>query len=333
MSLLILNKLDVEQLLSMRRCIDLMRDALRSLARGEVVLPLRPVLRVPGSPNVFAVMPAYSAPLKAIATKLISVFPGNHRRAFESHQGVVLLFDGEHGNPLAIIDAVSITAIRTAAVSAVATGLLARTDAAVLGVLGAGVQARTHIEAMMQVRPFRRIRVWSRTSARARDVAAEAATRFNVDVDAVPDARAAIHDADVICTVTAAREPVLSAAWLKPGAHINAVGASLPDARELDSETVKRARVFVDRRESALNEAGDLLIPMREGVIGADHVVAEIGELLVDNASGRRAPDEITLFKSLGIAVEDLACARFLHEAAERDGVGTRVEMGNAVPA
>jgi ornithine cyclodeaminase len=317
----------------MQKCIALMEGALRSLARGEVLLPLRPVLRIPGSPNLFAVMPAYSRSLNAMAAKLISVFPANDGGTFESHQGLVVLFDGGHGSPVAIIDAVSITAIRTAAVSAVATALLARQDAAVLAILGAGVQARTHIEAMMAVRSFRRIRVWSRTSARARDLASEAANRFNVDADAMPDARAAVHDADVICTVTAAREPILSGAWLKPGAHINAVGASLPDARELDSEAVRKSRVFVDRRESALHEAGDLLIPMREGAIGDDHVVAEVGELLAGNGLGRGAPDEITLFKSLGLAVEDLACASFLRQAAEREGVGTRVEMGHTVPA
>jgi ornithine cyclodeaminase/alanine dehydrogenase-like protein (mu-crystallin family) len=333
MSLLILNKREVEELLTMQKCIGLMEDALRSLARGEVVLPLRPVLRIPDSPNAFAVMPAYSKPLNAIGAKLITVFPENHGSAFDSHQGIVVLFDGGRGNPAAIMDAASITAIRTAAVSGVATKLLARRDAAVLAILGAGVQARTHIEAMMAVRSFRRIRVWSRTSAHARDVAADAASRFDVEADAAPDAHTAVEHADVICTVTASREPVLSGAWLRPGVHVNAVGASLPNARELDSEAMRRARVFVDRRESALNEAGDVLIPMSEGAIDAKHLVAEIGELLAGSAEGRRNDDEITVFKSLGIAVEDLACAHFLLDAAGREGVGTRVDFADVVPA
>ena len=333
MTLLILNKYDVESLLPMQKCIGLMEDALRSLALGEVVLPLRPVIRIPDSPNAFAVMPAYSRPLRAIGAKLITVFPGNHGTALDSHQGLVVLFDGERGTPVAIMDAGSITAIRTAAVSGVATNLLARDDAAVLAILGAGVQARTHIEAMMAVRPFRRIAVWSRTSARAREVAADAASRFNVDADVSPDARSAARDADVICTVTASREPVLAGACVSPGTHINAVGASLSETRELDTDLVQRARVFVDRRESALNEAGDLLIPIREGAIGADHIVGEIGELLAGSAAGRRSPDEITVFKSLGIAVEDLACAHFLQHAAARAQVGTQVDLANAVPA
>jgi alanine dehydrogenase len=334
-TLLILNKRDVEDLLSMRKCIELMEDALRSLARGEVVLPLRPVLRLPDSPNAFALMPAYSKPLRAIGAKLITVFPGNHGTALDSHQGIVVLFDGKHGNPIAVIDAVSITAIRTAAVSGVATRLLARDDAAVLAILGSGVQARTHLEAMMEVRQFQRVAVWSRSVARARDIAAEAASRFQVDADAALDARTAVMDADVICTVTAARDPILSGAWLKAGAHINAVGASLPHARELDTDAVRRARVFVDRRESALNEAGDLLIPIRDGVVGPDHIVAEIGELLAGTrqVAGRRTRDDITLFKSLGIAVEDLACAHFLHGAALSTGVGTQVDLGAPVSA
>jgi ornithine cyclodeaminase len=333
MSLLILNKREIEDLLPMQKCIELMEEALRSLARGEVVLPLRPVIRIPDSRNAFAVMPAYSKPLQAIGAKLIAVFPDNHGTAVDSHQGIVVLFDGERGTPLAIMDAASITAIRTAAVSGVATNLLARDDAAVLAILGAGVQARTHIEAMMAVRSFRRIVVWSRTTARARELAADVATRFNVDADATPDARSAARDADVICTVTASREPVLEGEWVRPGAHVNAVGASLPDTRELDTDVIRRARVFVDRRESALNEAGDLLIPIREGVIDAEHIVAEIGELLTGSVMGRRSRDEITVFKSLGLAVEDLACAHFLQDAAMRAEVGTQVDFATAVPA
>jgi alanine dehydrogenase len=333
MSLLILNKREVEELLPMQKCIVLMEDALRSLARGEVVLPLRPVLRIPDSSNVFALMPAYSEPLRAIGAKVISVFPGNHGTQLDSHQGVVLLFDADRGTPLAVMDAASITAIRTAAVSGVATKLLARKDAAVLAILGAGVQARTHLDAMMAVRSFREIRVWSPTSAHAREVAADAGGRWGVDAKAAPDARSAVHGADVVCTVTASREPLLAGAWLKAGAHVNAVGASLPTARELDSEAIRIARVFVDRRESALNEAGDLLIPIREAVIGADHIVAEIGELLDGAMQGRRDAHEITVFKSLGLAIEDLACAHFLHDMAAREGVGTHVEFANAVHA
>jgi ornithine cyclodeaminase/alanine dehydrogenase-like protein (mu-crystallin family) len=327
MQILILNKHEVEQLLTMQKCIDLMADALASLARGEVVLPLRPVLRIPDSANAFALMPAYSKSLRAIGTKLISVFPGNHGTGVDSHQGAVVLFDGENGSPLAMMDAASITAIRTAAVSGVATRLLATKNTRTLAILGSGVQARAHIDAMLLVRPFKKVLVWSREADHARALAAKAASTHRADFEAVVDARTAVEGADVVCTVTASREPILHGEWLRRGAHVNAVGASIPTARELDTEAVRRSRVFVDRRESALNEAGDLLIPMREGAISPEHIVAEIGELLTGAAQGRQNDTELTLFKSLGLAVEDLAAAHDLHDRAKRERAGTWVEL------
>ena len=314
-------------MLSMPTCIGLMEDALASLARGEVVHPLRPVLRIPDSPNAYAVMPAYSKALDAIGTKLISVFPGNHGTALDSHQGAVVLFDAKNGSLLALMDAVSITAIRTAAVSGVATKLLARRDAATLAILGSGTQARTHLDAMLAARPFKKVRVWSRNTKHARAFAQDAARKYVVDVSVSESAEVASRGADVICTVTASREPVLFGEWLTPGAHVNAVGASLPTTRELDTAAVGRSRVFVDRRESALAEAGDLLIPIQERAFGEKHIVAEIGELLAGKATGRRDDQEITLFKSLGLAVEDLACAAHLHEKATAEGTGAWVEL------
>jgi alanine dehydrogenase len=311
----------------MHACIGLMEDALASLARGEVILPLRPVLKIPDSRNVFALMPAYSSALRAIGTKLITVYPENHGTAFDSHQGAVLLFDGANGSLLAVMEASSITAIRTAAVSGVATRLLARQDAGVLAILGAGTQGRSHVDAMLAVRAFRRVLIWSRNTDHARALAQDAARRHDVEIDVATDAAAAVRSADVVCTVTASREPVLFGEWLDRGTHVNAVGASLPTARELDTEAVRRSRVFVDRRESALNEAGDLLIPMGEEAIGREHVIAEIGELLIGAAEGRRDLDEITLFKSLGLAVEDLACAHYLHERAARERIGAWIEL------
>jgi alanine dehydrogenase len=311
----------------MQKCIELMEGALASLARGEVILPLRPVLRVPDSPNALALMPAYSKALQAIGAKLITVFPGNHGTELDSHQGAVLLFDGERGAVLALIDAASITAIRTAAVSAVATKLLARANARSVAILGSGVQGRSHIDAMLSVRPFQNVVIWSRNAGHARALAEEARRRHRVDVEVVADASAAAKRADVVCTVTASREPVLRGEWLRPGVHVNAVGASIPTARELDTEAVRRSRIFVDRRESALNEAGDILIPIREGAISAGDIVAEVGELLTGAAAGRRSDDEVTLFKSLGLAVEDLACAHYLHDRAKHEKAGTWVEF------
>ena len=309
----------------MRECIGLMEAALASLARGEVIHPLRPVVPVPRTKNVFAVMPAYSSTLQAFATKIISVYPDNHGTALDSHQGLVALFDGERGNPLAVMDASSITAIRTAAVSGVATKLLARKGARRLAILGGGVQARTHLEAMLIAHPFEQVVIWSRDHDKALGLC-EIAKR---DVDAAVSETQldAVRDADVVCTVTASPVPIMRGEWLRPGAHVNAVGASLRTTRELDTEAVRRSRIYVDRRESALNEAGDLLIPIQEGALTADAIVGEIGEVLIGKVPGRRSDSEITLFKSLGLAVEDLACARHLFDAAEREGAGTRVEL------
>jgi ornithine cyclodeaminase len=334
--MLILNRREVVSLLSMPTCIELMEQALASLSRGEVILPLRPVIRIPDSPNAFAVMPTYSANLKASAAKLISVYPGNHGTALDSHQGMVALFDGTNGKPLAIMDAFSITAIRTAAVSGVATRLLARRDANVVAILGAGAQGRSHIDAMLAAHPFERVIVWSRTKAHAAALVTEVEGRYGpgpvsrarpTKFVVVEDIDAAVREADVVCTVTASREPIVRGGWLRPGTHLNAVGSSIPSARELDTEAVRRARVFVDRRESAANEAGDLLIPMKEGAIGPDHIVAELGELVLGKATGRENDQQITLFKSLGLAVEDLACAVYLHERAVRGKLGTSVEL------
>jgi ornithine cyclodeaminase len=311
----------------MPTCIELMEAALASLARGEVILPLRPVFRIPDTNNFFGVMPAYSGALHAIGAKLISVFPGNHGTALDSHQGAVALFDGKTGSVVSIMDAASITAIRTAAVSGVATKLLARKDASVLAVIGAGVQGRTHIDAMMAARPFKRVIVWSRNPAHAGELVGSASKRHKVAFEVAGDAAVAVGNADVICTVTASREPVVQGHWLKDGAHINAVGSSVPSTRELDTLAVVRSRVFVDRRESATAEAGDLIIPMKEGAFKMTDIVAEIGELLIGAAKGRRDDREVTLFKSLGIAVEDLACAQWLYEQARAEKVGTKVDF------
>lgn len=328
----ILTQPQVTSLLPMGECIPLMEAALASLSRGEVVLPLRSILRMPGSHNAFGMMPAYSSALPAFGVKLITVFPSNHGSALDSHQGAVLLFDAADGRLVALLDASSITAIRTAAVSAVATRLLAREDAATLALLGSGVQARTHLEAIALVRPITRVQVWSRTPAHAAAFATWAGRAHGASVHVCESAHDAVRGADVVCTVTSAREPVLRGEWLAPGMHVNAVGASQPDARELDSAAVARARIFADRRESLLHESADFLTPLREGLVSEASVVAELGEILIGKARGRERTDEITLFKSLGLAVEDLAAACHVHARAEREDVGTDVALGGLRP-
>ncbi|MGQ0650613.1 MAG: ornithine cyclodeaminase family protein [Gemmatimonadaceae bacterium] len=322
---LIVPHADVARVLPMAACIDLMADALMGLARGEALLPLRTVLRLHAGRDAFAAMPAVLG--TSIGAKIITVFPGNAATPYESHIGVVLYFDDVHGRLLAIIDASSVTAIRTAAVSGLATRLLARPDATDLAILGAGTQAMTHLEAMLCVRPIERVIVWSRSRASGGRFA-QGASRFGVPVSVAATAEQAVRGAQIVCTTTASREPVLCGEWLWPGAHVNAVGASLAAARELDTEAVARARLYVDRRESAMAEAGDFLIPRDEGEITNDHIVGELGALLLGRIPGRGSLDEITLFKSLGLAIEDIACARFIYEQARAAGAGTWVELG-----
>ncbi|MBI1259578.1 MAG: ornithine cyclodeaminase family protein, partial [Chloroflexi bacterium] len=229
----------------------------------------------------------------------------------------------------ALMDSSSITAIRTGAVSGVATKLLARADAHTLAILGSGVQAKSHLAAMLQVRPIERVRVWSRNVEHTAHFVEREAKRYgNVILEAMQTVEAAVEGADVICTTTAAPEPILKGAWIAAGTHINAVGSSVPFTRELDTTAVVRAKMFVDRRESTVNEAGDFLFPKREGVISDDHILGEIGELLLGKIQGREAPDEITLFKSLGLAVEDLAAAHYVYRKAVETETGTAIELG-----
>lgn len=328
MKVLIVSQPEVARLLPMPECIEAMAEALRAVARGEVVLPLRQVVPLPRHLGALASMPAYIESPRAMAVKVIAVFPGNHGTAFDSHQGAVLLFEGEHGSLRAILDASEITAIRTAAASGLATRLLAREDAADLAILGSGVQARTHLAAMLAVRHVRRVRVWS-PNAENRDRFIEyERRRHNVRVEPAASAQSAVAGADLVCTTTSAREPVLRGKWIAAGAHVNAVGSSVKTARELDTEAVRRCRLFVDRRESTLNEAGDFLIPKAEGAIGDDHIQGEIGEILLGKVQGRESDQEITLFKSLGLAVEDLAAAQLVYAKAVEQEVGTWVELG-----
>ncbi len=328
MSVRVLADSDVRTLLPMRECVEVMDTVFRTLAAGDAVLPLRSMVWLPDRRGLLGLMPSYLGSPAAIGLKVVTVMPGNHGTEFDSHQGAVLVFETGHGSLRAIVDASSITAIRTAAVSALGTRLLAREDAGDLAILGSGVEAATHLEGMRAVRALRRVRVWSRTPAHAQAFARREGARLGLRVEPVASAREAVAGADLVCTVTASREPVLRGEWLAPGAHVNAVGACFANARELDTAAVARARLFVDRRESTLNEAGDFLIPREEGAIGNDHIQAEIGEVLTGAKPGRSGREEITLFKSLGLAVEDLAAAHHAWERAEATGAGTEIELG-----
>lgn len=319
---------DVTRLLPMDACIAAMEQVLTALARGQAIQPLRNVMRLPEGKGVFGVMPGQVSTPNAFGLKVITVFPGNEGTKYDSHQGAVLLFEPVHGTIVAVMDAASVTGIRTAAVSGVATRLLAREDAADLAILGSGVQARTHLEAMRAVRPIRRVRVWSRSEANRQAFAEWAGQRLGQEVERSETARDAVAGADIVCTVTSSKVPVLLGEWLAPGTHVNAVGSSLATARELDAEAVRKARLFVDRRESALNEAGDFLLARGEGAVDDSHILGEIGELLLGTRPGRTTAMDITLFKSLGLAVEDVASAHVVWTEAERRNAGTLVELG-----
>jgi ornithine cyclodeaminase/alanine dehydrogenase-like protein (mu-crystallin family) len=320
--MLVLNQEEVEQLLDMEGCIGAMEEALSALARGEVHVPLRMVVRPGEEPSLLGLMPAHrggETPLYALKT--VAVFPDNPQRGLDAHQGTVTLFDGETGEVRVLMNASAITAIRTAAVSAVATRLLAREDARVLGILGAGVQAGTHLESMRAVGTFDEVRLYSPTAEHREVLAREAGA------EAVGSAEEAVRGADVVVTATNSVEPVLRREWLKPGAHVNVVGGRPPHMRELDVETVADSAFYVDRRESAEAEAWDYRDALEAGAIGPGHIRGEIGEVLVGAAPGRAHAEEITVFRSLGLAVEDLAAAEYVVRRARDAGVGTEVPL------
>jgi len=328
MQLLVLNAQAVYELLPYTECAQLVRDGLAALARGEVYQPLRTVLRPPGGDGLMVLMPCAGA--GAYALKAISVFPGNPARGKDAHQGGVLLYRPDTGEPLALINASALTEIRTAAASAVATSLLARPDASELAIIGTGVQARAHALALAASRPLTMIRIAGRTPERARAIANELAALAplaGVPVVASASAADAVAGAGIVVTATTAAQPVLLDGWLEPGTHINAVGACLPETRELDPATVARAAVFADSRESALAEAGDVGLALAEEAIGPGHIRAEIGELLTGQAVGRTSDGEITVFESLGLAVEDLAAGLGAYQKAAALGAGTWVDF------
>jgi ornithine cyclodeaminase len=328
MDVLIADQQLVTELLPMPEAIVVMRDALRRLREPDTILPLRDVVALPGGERVLSLMPAYLGGLGTLGVKVITGFPANFGGEFDTHQGVVLVFDDDHGRLRAIVDATSITAIRTAAVSGVATDLLATPGAGDLALIGAGTQAHTHLAAMGCVRRLRRVRVFSMPAGSGEAFARREERLTGLHVEVTGSAEEAVRGADIVCTVTTATEPVLRGDWLAPGAHVNAVGAYSPTTRELDSRAVARARLYVDRREATRSEAGEFLIARAEGAIGDDHIVGEIGEALTGAAPGRGADDEITLFKSLGLAVEDLAAARHVLDKARERGAGAWIEIG-----
>jgi ornithine cyclodeaminase/alanine dehydrogenase-like protein (mu-crystallin family) len=323
-SILILSGGHVRELLGYRECAAIMREALAQRARGLIQQPLRTVVRPRDAAGLMAMMPAYSAQA-GYGLKAICITPSNPAAGLDTHQGGVLLFDAATGEPLALINASAITEIRTAATSAVATGLLARPGAGELAVVGTGVQGRAHAHALAATRELSGIRVASRDLGRARDLAAELVSALSVPARGYDSVAQAVDGADIVVTATASPVPVLRREWIAPGTHVNAVGACLPGDRELDTATMAAAGLFADSRESVTHESGDYLLAERDGV--DNPVRAELGEVITGAAPGRASDDEITVFESLGLAAEDLAAARYLYAEATRLGAGTAAEF------
>jgi ornithine cyclodeaminase len=324
---LVLGREAVGAALPLRECIDVMADALAAHARGEFHQPLRTVSPPPSSEGFMGLMPSHrSGERPVFGLKAVCIFPGNPARGLDAHQGTVTLFDGTTGEPTAIVDASAITAIRTAAVSAVATRLLAVEDARRLAILGAGAQAAAHLEAMLAVRDIELVRIHSRTRASAERLAQALGGRVGIEV--ADSAEHALRGAQVVVTATSSREPVLRREWLAEGAHVNAMGASAPTSRELDTATVADCSLFADSRESLINEAGDYQLAVSEGAIaGPDHIRAELGEVVAGLRPGRADAAELTVFRSLGLALEDLAAAERAVDNARRRGAGVEVQL------
>lgn len=315
MALDILTGEAIRDCVSMEACIDLMAGTMRDVSDGRARVPPRSVVALDDAGSLLLDMPGALDRPAVFGSKLLSYFPANTN--LPMIQGVIVLFEAATGRPAAVVDAVSVTALRTAAASGLATRLLAREDARTVAILGTGVQADYHLRAMRAVRPNLRVMIWGRSEQKAEALAFRL-RRSGDEVAFTTHARSAVEDADIICAVTASPTPILEGRWLKPGAHLNLVGAFTPATREADTEAIRRSRLFVEMRESALREAGEILIPIGEGALTAAHIAGEIGEVVAGKVAGRTGPDEITAYKSLGNVAQDLATAAYALEQARR---------------
>ena len=311
---LFVNKERIASLLPMDECIEVMEKMFRSLTAGECVQPLRSMMLLPDRSGLLGMMPGHAVKLGVMGIKVITVFHANKEAGLPSHQGVVMLFDAKHGQPLMFFDALEITAIRTAAASAVATKILSRENSSTLAIIGSGEQAKRHIDAMLLVRNIKQINLWSRNEKNANELVNIMSGEYNLPIRIKKTAADAVKHADIICTVTSSREPVVSGDWIANGTHINAVGSSQAATRELDTIAIMKSKLFTDCYESLFNEAGDFLIPKKEGAVSDAHLKAEIGEVLLGTKKGRENDEEITLYKSLGIAAEDIFSAFHIYQ-------------------
>jgi ornithine cyclodeaminase len=318
----------VEQHLALPDCIDAMREVMIAVSDGQTTLPIRQFMPIPGAPGKMALMPGTTDhPHRCFGIKLVCKYEREADSPYGTHVGMVLVFDSEKGLPLAMIEGASLTAIRTSAASAMATDLLARPETDTLAIIGCGEQALRHVRAMLAVRSPSDIRVWGRDAAKAERFAAHMQAETGQAIGVAASVEAAVANADLVCTTTAAKTPVLKGSWLAPGAHVNLVGAAIPTSAEADQDVVTRSRFFVDYRPAAMAAAGELLDAIEAGAATKDHIAGEIGEVAAGRVKGRTSADEITVYKSLGVSAQDLAAGHKLYELACRDGFGLDVDM------
>jgi ornithine cyclodeaminase len=328
---LLLSRQDIETVLTMEDAIAAVDKSYQHYSAGKTTIPVRTAVEITEKHGVGLFMPGYSPDLGAYGLKIVSVFSDNLSKGLPTISALMVLLDSATGNPLAVMEASWITAVRTGAASGVATGLLACRDAATLAVIGAGVQARTQIEAICAVRPIKAVRiVYHKDCQKALELADRLRKRHaGVTFQVTTDAEGAVRDAAIVVTATTARSPVFAADWVRPGTHINAIGSFKPDMQEIPAGLLRLAsKIVVDTREGAIAEAGDFIIPIREGTFGAGDIYAEVGEIASGRLSGRQSLAEITLFKSVGLAALDLAVARLVYDRACRQGVGTEFAFG-----
>jgi len=314
---------EVRSLLPYPDCVKVVEGAMKAVSAGRVLMPLRQFMPLPVGDAKLAWMPGYLDEPPCFGIKILSLYPGNPAVGLSSHVGLYALYESSHGRPLAIMEASALTAVRTAAASVVATRALARSDSKTLAIVGTGEEAYSHLDAFQSARPFERVLIWGRNASSAGRLAEHAATLGRFEVEVVPDVKTALVQADVICTVTSAPEPLLFGRDVRPGAHLCLVGSSIPTTREVDDDCVAMARFFVDYRGSALAQAGELLHAIKSGRVTEAHIVAEIGEVLSGSAPGRCSADEVTIYKSLGVAAQDLAAATFVYQRAVALDKGT----------
>ena len=309
-------------------CIELMEDLFVKLEEGIADNPLRKAMVLPNkNGGLLSMMPGYNSQKNIMGIKTVSVYPENADIGLESHQGTVTLFDSTNGIPLAIMDASQITSIRTAAVSAVATKALANKNSKVLAIIGSGVQAASHIEAMNTILDLDEIRVWSRNKKNVEIFIKNQRKKYSIPFIHAHSISDALENADVVCTTTSSNEPLIFSNHLTRGMHINAVGSSVKNAREFDGNAMKLSKFYVDKIESTLNESGDFLLAKKEGIINDKHIKGTIGEVLINNINGRESKNDITLFKSLGLAIEDISTAFYIYEKYKKNNEGHWIEF------